>query len=72
MLSGKKSLEFRMVQSQFRRADKHKAYKYYLHGDGSGICLVTGGGVNFKTHPPKIWENPRTQKCPTPMGGGGV
>ena len=45
---------------------------------GPEICLVTGGGgggggggENFKTHPPKILENPRTQKCPTPMRGGG-
>ena len=34
-----------------------------LLSDGGGGA---GGGVNFKTHPPKIWENPRTQKCPTP------
>ena len=33
-----------------------------------------GGGVlNGDTHPPRMLENPRTPKCPTPkgMGGGG-
>ena len=26
--------------------------------------------MNYETHAPRIWENPRTQKCPTPNGGG--
>ena len=29
-----------------------------------------GGGVNYETHPPRIWGNPGTQNCPTPTRVG--
>ena len=41
-------------------------------GPGSGMCLPTGGGGgDYEPHPPRIWENPGTQNCPTPTRGGG-
>ena len=34
---------------------------------------MTGRGVNYETHPPRIGENPGTQNCPSPtLEGGGV
>ena len=47
---------------------KRKVRPRDLLSDGGGGAERGG---NFKTHPPKCWENPRTQNCPTPTGGGG-
>ena len=43
------------------------------HGSvtGMGAAAGVGGGVNYKTHPPRIWGTPGTQNCPTPPGRGG-
>ena len=35
-----------------------------------GCADQEGGGMNYETHPPRIWENPGTH-CPTPTGRGG-
>ena len=47
----------------------HKIHKSAESAD------LGGGGVNFKTNPPRIWGNPGTQNCATPTragGGGGL
>ena len=41
-------------------------------GGAGDVLIYTGGGMNYETHPPRFWENPGTQNCPTSRGGGGV
>ena len=38
-----------------------------VSGGGGG----KGGGVSYKIHPPRFWENSGAQNCPSPARGKG-